>query len=268
MIIHNFDPVLIDFGFLQIRWYSISYILGILLGWAYASKLIRKTAKDKYSVDNITKTQLDDLIIYLILGIIIGGRLGYIILYNFQYYSQNIIEIFKIWEGGMSFHGGLLGVVISILVFSNKNKLNFFKFSDIVSCVAPIGIFLGRIANFINGELYGKISNLPWAVIFPNGGSVSRHPSQIYEALLEGVLLFILINFLALKKNLLIKTGYISGLFLILYSILRIFSEIFREPDSHIGYIFNYFSLGILLSLLTLIIGFVIIFIKKNEQNS
>ena len=268
MIVHNFDPVLIDFGFLQIRWYSISYILGILLGWAYASKLIRKTAKDKYSVDNITKTQLDDLIIYLILGIIIGGRLGYIILYNFQYYSQNIIEIFKIWEGGMSFHGGLLGVVISILVFSNKNKLNFFKFSDIVSCVAPIGIFLGRIANFINGELYGKISNLPWAIIFPNGGSVSRHPSQIYEALLEGVLLFILINFLALKKNLLIKTGYISGLFLILYSILRIFSEIFREPDSHIGYIFNYFSLGILLSLLTLIIGFVIIFIKKNEQNS
>ena len=268
MIVHNFDPVLIDFGFLQIRWYSISYILGILLGWAYASKLIRKTAKDKYSVDNITKTQLDDLIIYLILGIIIGGRLGYIILYNFQYYSQNIIEIFKIWEGGMSFHGGLLGVVISILVFSNKNKLNFFKFSDIVSCVAPIGIFLGRIANFINGELYGKISNLPWAVIFPNGGSVSRHPSQIYEALLEGVLLFILINFLALKKNLLIKTGYISGLFLILYSILRIFSEIFREPESHIGYIFNYFSLGILLSLLTLIIGFVIIFIKKNEQNS
>ena len=268
MIVHNFDPVLIDFGFLQIRWYSISYILGILLGWAYASKLIRKTAKDKYSVDNITKTQLDDLIIYLILGIIIGGRLGYIILYNFQYYSQNIIEIFKIWEGGMSFHGGLLGVVISILVFSNKNKLNFFKFSDIVSCVAPIGIFLGRIANFINGELYGKISNLPWAVIFPNGGSVSRHPSQIYEALLEGVLLFILINFLALKKNLLIKTGYISGLFLILYSILRIFSEIFREPDSHIGYIFNYFSLGILLSLLTLIIGFVIIFIKKNEQNT
>ena len=268
MIVHNFDPVLIDFGFLQIRWYSISYILGILLGWAYASKLIRKTAKDKYSVDNITKTQLDDLIIYLILGIIIGDRLGYIILYNFQYYSQNIIEIFKIWEGGMSFHGGLLGVVISILVFSNKNKLNFFKFSDIVSCVAPIGIFLGRIANFINGELYGKISNLPWAVIFPNGGSVSRHPSQIYEALLEGVLLFILINFLALKKNLLIKTGYISGLFLILYSILRIFSEIFREPDSHIGYIFNYFSLGILLSLLTLIIGFVIIFIKKNEQNS
>ena len=120
MIVHNFDPVLIDFGFLQIRWYSISYILGILLGWAYASKLIRKTAKDKYSVDNITKTQLDDLIIYLILGIIIGGRLGYIILYNFQYYSQNIIEIFKIWEGGMSFHGGLLGVVISILVFSKK----------------------------------------------------------------------------------------------------------------------------------------------------
>ena len=149
------------------------------------------------------------------------------------------------------------------------SPINFFKFADIVSCVAPIGIFLGRIANFINGELYGKISTLPWAVIFPNGGNIARHPSQIYEAILEGIVLFILINFLALKKNLIIKTGYVSSFFLILYSIFRIFSENFREPDQHLGYLFNYFSMGTLLSFLTLITGFLIIFfIKKNEQNN
>ena len=148
----------------------------------------------------------------------------------------------------MSFHGGLLGVIVSIIFFSKKTKTNFFKFADIVSCVAPIGIFLGRIANFINGELYGKISTLPWAVIFPNGGSMARHPSQIYEAILEGIILFVLINYFALKKKLLFKTGYISGLFLVSYSILRMLSEIFREPDMHLGLYFNYFSLGILMA--------------------
>ena len=165
----------------------------------------------------------------------------------------------------MSFHGGLLGVIVSILIFSKNTKINFFKLSDIVACVSPIGLFLGRIANFINGELFGKISTLPWAVIFPNGGNVPRHPSQIYEAILEGIILFILINFLALKKELLFKTGYISGFFLISYSILRIFSEIFREPDEHIGYFFKYFSVGILLSLLTLIAGFLIFFSAKKK---
>lgn len=263
MIVHNFDPVLVDLGFLQIRWYSIAYVFGILLGWLYAAKIIRGIGQNNYKHNTITRSQLDDLIIYLILGIIIGGRAGYIILYNFEYYSQNLLEIFKVWEGGMSFHGGLIGVIVSILIFSKKTRVNFFKFSDIVACVAPIGIFLGRIANFINGELYGKISNVPWAVIFPTGGTFPRHPSQIYEAFLEGLVLFILINFLAINKNLLIKTGYISGLFLVFYSILRIFSETFREPDVQIGYIFNYFSLGSLLSFITLSIGFLIIFLKK-----
>ena len=164
----------------------------------------------------------------------------------------------------MSFHGGLLGVIISTIIFSKKTKTNFFKFTDIVSCAAPIGIFFGRIANFINGELYGKISTLPWAVIFPDGGNVARHPSQIYEAILEGIFLFILINYFALKKQLIFKTGFISGIFLILYSILRIFSENFREPDMHLGYFFNYFSLGTLLSFITLIAGLLIILsIKK-----
>ena len=169
----------------------------------------------------------------------------------------------------MSFHGGLAGVIIAIFIFSKRTKINFFKFSDIVACVSPIGIFLGRIANFINGELYGKISSLPWAIIFPYGGSVARHPSQIYEAILEGIILFILINYLALKKQLLLQTGYISGLFLVAYSILRIFSENFREPDIHLGYFFNYFSMGTILSFITFLAGcFIIFFIKNNEQNN
>ena len=269
MIVHNFDPVLIDFGFIEIRWYSIAYIFGILIGWIYSKKIIRTTSYNKYNFEQITNKQFDDFLIYLVIGIILGGRLGYVIFYNLEYYIQNLSEIFKLWQGGMSFHGGLIGVIIATLIFSKKTESNFFKFADIISCAAPIGIFLGRIANFINGELYGKITTLPWGIIFPNGGNLPRHPSQIYEAMLEGVVLFLIINYLALKKELLYRTGYISSIFLILYSILRIFSEIYREPDVHLGLLLNYFSMGTLLSLLTFIIGlFIILLIKKNEQNN
>ena len=268
MIVHNFDPVFIDLGVLQIRWYSIAYIAGIVLGWIYAIKIIKKMAS-KHNFTPFKPTDFDDLIIYLILGIILGGRLGYVIFYNFEYYSKNLFEILKLWEGGMSFHGGLLGVIIATIIFSKIKRINFFYFADIISCVAPIGLFLGRIANFINGELFGKISTLPWAVIFPNNGNISRHPSQIYEAILEGIVLFILINFFALKKQLLLKTGYVSGLFLILYSIARIIGENFREPDKHLGYFFNYFSMGAMLSFITFLAGcFIIFFIRNNEQNN
>ena len=266
MFVHDFNPVLVDLGIFQIRWYSLAYIVGIILGWVYAAKIIKLTINNEYNFTPVEKSDFDDLVVYLIVGIIFGGRLGYIIFYNFEYYGQNFFEIFKLWQGGMSFHGGLLGVIIATFIFSKNKKINFFKLSDIISCVAPIGIFLGRMANFINGELFGKISTLPWAVIFPNAGNIARHPSQIYEAILEGLFLFILINFLALKKHLIMKSGYISSFFLISYSILRIFSENFREPDQHLGYLFNYFSMGTLLSFFTLIAGFLIIFfIKKNE---
>ena len=269
MFIHNFDPVLIDLGFFQIRWYSIAYILGILIGWIYANRIIKSTSNNRYNFKQVTTEQFDDLIIYLIIGIILGGRLGYVIFYNLDYYSQNLLEIFIIWQGGMSFHGGLLGVIVSTFIFSKKKQINFFKFSDIISCVAPFGILLGRIANFINGELYGKITTLSWGVIFPNGGNLPRHPSQLYEAALEGIFLFLIINYLALKKKFLYRTGYISAIFLILYSILRIISEIFRAPDIHLGLVLNYFSMGTLLSLITIIFGlFIILFIKKNEQNN
>ena len=268
MIVHNFDPVLIDLGTFQIRWYSIAYIVGIILGWIYAIKIIKVLAK-KHNFIIIKQAVFDELILYLILGIILGGRLGYVIFYNFGYYSNNLFEILKLWEGGMSFHGGLLGVIIVTIIFSKIKGINFFYFTDIVACVAPIGLFLGRIANFINGELFGKISNLPWAVIFPDGGNISRHPSQIYEAILEGIVIFILINFFALKKQLLLKAGYVSGLFLIFYSIARIIGENFREPDIHLGYFFNYFSMGVILSSITFLAGcFIIFFIRNNEQNN
>ena len=184
MIVHNFDPVLIDLGIFQIRWYSIAYIFGILLGWAYGKKILSRVSNINNNFNKIKKTDFDDLILYLIVGIIIGGRIGYIIFYNLEYYSENFLEIFKVWRGGMSFHGGLLGVIVAIFLFAKKTNNNFFKFSDIIACVAPIGIFFGRVANYINGELYGKISTLPWAIIFPFGGNIARHTSQIYEALL------------------------------------------------------------------------------------
>jgi len=264
MIVHNFDPILVDFGLFQIRWYSIAYIFGIIAGWFYAIKIIKKNG-----YKTVNKNDFDDLVTYLIIGLIIGGRLGYVLFYNFEYYSQNILEIFKIWNGGMSFHGGLAGVIVTTFIFSKYRDKDFFIFTDIISCVAPIGIFLGRLANFINAELVGKISTLPWAVIFPQSGNLARHPSQIYEAFLEGIVLFIILNLLALKKKLLLKKGFISSLFLILYSIFRMISENFREPDKNIGYLFNYFSMGTLLSILTLLIGLLIIFLtsKTNENN-
>ena len=269
MIIHNFDPVLVDFGFFQIRWYSIAYIGGILLGWIYAIKILNKIKNNQYNFQSITINQFDSLVTYLIIGIVLGGRFGYVFFYNFQFFFFNPFEIAKIWKGGMSFHGGLLGVVIATILFSKIKNNNFFKLTDIICCVSPIGIFFGRIANYINGELYGKVTTVPWAVIFSTEENLGRHPSQIYEAILEGIVLFIVINFLAFNKKKLFNVGYISGVFLILYSILRMFSEIFREPDIHIGYIYNFLSMGSFLSIFTLALGFlVILFNKKNELNN
>ena len=259
MIVHNFDPILVDFGIIQIRWYSLAYIFGILLGWWYGKKiLIKQTQNQKNYFENF-----DDLIGYLIIGIIIGGRLGYVLFYNPSYYFNNLFEVFKIWKGGMSFHGGLVGVIFFTYLFSNFKNLNYRIYLDTISCVAPIGIFLGRIANFINGELYGTPTEKAWGVVFPQVDSISRHPSQIYEALLEGVTLFIILNWLIFKKK--YYPGITSALFLILYGAFRILSELFREPDEHIGYILKYFSMGSSLSFIMIIFG--IVLLKKNISN-
>ena len=251
MIVHNFDPVFIDFGIIEIRWYSLAYIFGILFGWWYGKRLIKKQLEKKL-IDLYTH-KYDDLVTYIIIGVILGGRLGYVFFYNFNFYLENFFEIFKIWKGGMSFHGGFIGVALSILIFSKKNDLNYHIYFDNISAVAPIGLFLGRISNFINGELYGIQTQKPWGVVFPKIDGLIRHPSQIYEALLEGVLLFIILNLIILfRRNI---PGLISGIFLISYGFFRIICENFREPDSHIGYIFQNYSVGTLLSFVMILFG-------------
>ena len=256
MFINNFDPVAFQIMSFEIRWYSLSYIFGIIIGWILCKKILIKNT-------NINQ-KFDDYITYLIIGVILGGRLGYIIFYNLSYYLNNFFDIFKIWQGGMSFHGGLLGVIVASILFAKKNNQDPFLYLDLVSLVAPIGIFFGRLANFINSELYGKVSDAPWSVIFIKVDKLSRHPSQLYEAILEGIILF-LILMLFKKKNYLTKPGLISGLFLIFYSIFRFFVEFYRVPDKQLGYVVFNLSTGQVISLVFLIIG-TIVFYLKNEN--
>jgi len=251
MFTHNFDPVLIDFGLLTIRWYSLAYIFGILLGWWYGKKIIVKRFELENSKDELK--EFDNLITYIIISIIIGGRIGYVIFYNLKYYLNNPIDIIKIWEGGMSFHGALIGIIVGTYLFSSRKNIQTLFFLDIIACVSPIGIFLGRIANFINGELIGKITSVPWSVIFPNIDMQPRHPSQLYEAFLEGIILFLLVNLFIFRKNYIY--GTCSFVFLIGYGIVRIISEFFREPDVQIGYFLNIFSMGTILSFIMIIAG-------------
>ena len=244
MYIHNLNPIIFEFGIISLRWYSLAYLIGIIFGWWYGKRIIL-LINNRHN-KNFKLNLFDDYITYVILSIIIGGRLGYVLFYNFNYFFSNPIEIFFIWNGGMSFHGGLLGIIIATIIFSKKHEFDKLVLLDIVSCVAPVGLFFGRLANFINGELYGKPADLPWAVIFPAVDYQGRHPSQIYEALLEGVLLFLILNLIIRKMS--YKKGKCAALFLMLYSVFRVFSEFFREPDLQIGYIFNYISMGSLLS--------------------
>ena len=257
MFINNFDPVAFTFFSLQIKWYSISYILGIVLGWSYCKK---KLIEDK-KILNL----FDDLIVYIIIGIIIGGRLGYVLLYNLQYYLENFSEILMIWNGGMSFHGGLVGVIISVFLFSKKHKIDKYIFLDLISLSAPIGIFFGRLANFVNSELFGKETDVLWSVKFLAVDNISRHPSQIYEAILEGIILFILLNYI-FKKKIFTKPGIISALFLILYSLFRFLAEFFRVPDLQIGYLVFDLSMGQIVSVVFFSIGIYLFFKKKNES--
>ncbi len=255
MFINNFDPVAIQIFSLEIRWYSLAYIIGILLGWLLSKRIFIK--------DPILKEKFDDYITYLIIGIIIGGRLGYVILYNPNYYFNNLIDILKIWQGGMSFHGGLIGIITVSIWFAKKNNQNPFIYLDVVSMVAPIGIFFGRIANFINSELYGMETNLPWAVKFIQIDNLYRHPTQLYEAIFEGLILFLILMYFR-KREFLKKPGLISGLFLIFYSIFRFLIEFVRVPDEQLGYIFLNLTMGQVISFIFLLIGSYLI-ITKHE---
>ena len=257
MFTNNFDPIAFNLFIFEIRWYSLAYIFGILFGWFYCKKFLIK--------DKVILSLFDDLITYLIIGIILGGRLGYVLFYSLKYYSQNFIEIFFIWEGGMSFHGGLIGIMVATYLYSKKHKINKYIFLDLISVSAPIGLFFGRIANFVNGELVGKATNGTWGVIYPQIDDVPRHPSQLYECFLEGIILFIILNLIYFKKNYI--TGTVSSAFLFFYGIFRFISEIFREPDAHLGFLIGSLSMGMLLSLLMIFLS-IILFYRINEAQN
>lgn len=256
----NISPIIFEVGFIKIHWYAIAYLLGIVFGYQLLKKL---NASQHYVVPVVA---LDDIILFAVLGIIIGGRLGYVFFYDFDKIISDPKTIFFIWKGGMSFHGGTLGLIFSMFLLSKKHKFSFMKLIDMVCVVAPIGLFLGRIANFINAELWGRTSSVAWAVIFPNAGEIPRHPSQIYEALLEGVLLFVIMLICFSSNKIRSRPGMLAGIFLVGYSIARIFVEFYREPDYQIGYILTYFTMGQLLTLPMFSVGMYLLLRKKSPQ--
>ena len=253
---HNINPVAFSFGsMINVHWYGIMYMLSFLVAWLLLRTLARRQ-DSKFTPDDV-----EDLITWFILGVILGGRLGYILFYDLPTYLASPLSIFKIWNGGMSFHGGFIGVLTVIFFWCKKHKKNFLDLTDFIAPVAPIGLFFGRIGNFINGELWGVQTNLPWGIIFPYSGDLPRHPTQLYEGLLEGLLLFLILWTIAQKPR---KNGFISGIFCIGYAVFRSFSEIFRVPDPQYGYFLEYFTMGQILSLPMLFLGIYLV-IRANK---
>lgn len=227
----NIDPVIFEIGVFAVRWYSLAYIAGLVLGWMYMKRL---AAQLPVTCD---VEAVDDFLVWATFGVVLGGRLGMVLFYQFDYYMANPAKIIAVWEGGMSFHGGFLGVVIAAILFTRKRGINPLRFGDLLGCVAPIGLFFGRIANFINSELWGRVSDAPWAVVFPTGGPEPRHPSQLYEAALEGLVLFVILFWLSRAESVRRRPGMLMGTFIAGYGIARIISEMFREPDTYIGFL-------------------------------
>jgi phosphatidylglycerol:prolipoprotein diacylglycerol transferase len=254
-----FDPVAFAFGPFVVRWYALAYIGGIVLGWIYARALIRNDKLWRGS-SPITLAQMDDFVLWVTIGIIVGGRTGYVLFYNPSFFAQHPAEILELWKGGMSFHGGFLGCVVAVMAFARLNNISILSLGDITTAVGPIGLFLGRIANFINSELWGRAADpdLPWAMIFPNGGPIPRHPSQLYEAALEGVVLFTILAVM-IRMGALKRPGLILGSFIAIYGIARIIGEFFREPDPQLGFLWGGLTMGMLLSVPMIIVGAIII---------
>lgn len=246
----NIDPIALSLGPLEIRWYALAYLAGFLLGWKYALHLCGLSPNNRPTRDDI-----DNFIPFAVLGVILGGRLGYVLFYQPSLYAASPLDAFKVWEGGMAFHGGAVGVIVALILFAWQQKIHLLRLSDIVCACVPIGLFFGRIANFINGELFGRVTDSPLAFVFPRGGPYPRHPSQLYEAALEGALLFLILLFLYKKTNLKERPGVITGSFLIGYGLFRMFVEFFRQPDAHIGFVFAQISMGQLLSAPMVLLG-------------
>ncbi len=249
------SPVIFSIGPLAVRWYSMAYLAGILIAWLLANRNIKK-----YGC-GLTKGNIEDLVFYITLGIILGGRLGYVLFYGTLSFWHNPLQIFEIWKGGMSFHGGAIGVAVASYLFARKVKYPFLGITDLVVLYAPIGIFLGRLANFVNDELWGRVTDVPWAVRFPNGGGLPRHPSQLYEAFFEGIVMFIVLNWLWRYKLVREHKGTVSAMFVLLYGCFRVLLEQFREPDAHMGFFFFHLTMGQILSFPLIVLGIVVLWL-------
>ena len=261
----DFDPVLLQIGPFAIRWYALAYVAGILLGWRYAVSLIKNTRLWGGQTPPVTVMQIDDLVLWVTLGIILGGRIGYVLFYSPGLIARDPLEILKVWHGGMSFHGGLIGVTLALVGFARVNKVDLLKLADLVAPCVPIGLFFGRIANFINGELWGRATTAPWGVIFPAGGPQPRHPSQLYEAALEGVVLFIVLRIATHQALWLQRRGAVTGLFLLGYAIFRLSLENVREPDSFMPHFPLGLTMGMLLSMPMALAGLFLIWRGMRE---
>ena len=249
----SIDPVLISFGPLAIRWYGLAYVVGLLLGWRYVLALSRRPDAA------MTPRHVDDFLVWAAIGVVLGGRLGYALFYRPDFYLAHPLEALKVWQGGMSFHGGLLGVTLAMILFARRRGVALLGLSDLVAAAAPIGLFFGRLANFINAELVGRPSDVPWAMIFPGAGSRPRHPSQLYEAALEGLVLFVLLWWLARRFDSSRQPGLITGSFLVGYALARFVVEFYRQPDAHLGFLSLGATMGQWLSLPALLFGLVLI---------
>lgn len=252
-----FDPVLVSFGPITLRWYALAYIVGILLGWLYARTVLKNPSLWAGAAP-MTVAQFDDFVLWVTLGIILGGRIGYVLFYNPAYFAAHPLETYQLWKGGMSFHGGFLGCVLAVVLFARFRGVSILSLGDLTCAAGTIGIFLGRVANFINGELWGRPTDVPWAMVFPTGGPIPRHPSQLYEALLEGLLLFVVLALL-IRAGALRRPGLILGCFALGYGLARSFCELFREPDVQLGYLWGGITMGTLLSLPLMLAGILLI---------
>jgi len=255
----NIDPILIEIGPFAIRWYALAYVLGLILGWRYMLHLSRRLP------GAISAIQVDDFLLWATLGVILGGRTGYVLFYNPVYFLNHPLQIFAVWQGGMSFHGGLIGVIGALILFCRLRRLPILRVGDILVCAVPIGLLLGRIANFINGELYGRASDVPWAMVFPNGGPIARHPSQLYEAFAEGLVLVLILWWMAHYTRAPQRPGLIAGTFLVGYGIARSSVEFFRQPDLQMGFIYDFVTMGQILSLPLIAAGLGLIWYALNH---
>jgi len=259
----NIDPVAVQLGPFAVRWYALAYVAGILLGWWVMIRLAALPGRDGQPL--MPRSAVDDFVVWATLGIVLGGRIGYILFYDLPVFLAHPLSMLEIWHGGMSFHGGATGVVAAIWLFARRRKLSFVRVGDLVCVVVPIGLFFGRLANFVNGELWGRPADVPWAMVFPRAGDIPRHPSQLYEATLEGLVLFAVLMLLV-RGGALKRPGLLAGSFLTGYALARMFCELFREPDVQLGFLFGFTTMGQLLSVPVLLAGLYLIWRAKSKS--